>query len=130
MRCPVCGEIIVLIGRTVDYRVIGSCHDAFPGPAAKVGDPATINSGSDCYPATVTALHKNGREIVLSEHEATVVKGSIFDGTAEYEYGPANSRVSVATWREADGCYRLKGANRRYGRVNIGFRRKYYDPSF
>ena len=99
-------------------------------PFAKVGDAATLNSGSDCYPQTVTAVRKNGREIELTENDSTVVKGSMMDGTAEWAFGPANGRITIATWRASENGYRMKGSNKGYGWVNVGFRRRYYDPSF
>lgn len=28
-HCPICGDIVVIIGKTKDGRLIGSCNDAF-----------------------------------------------------------------------------------------------------
>jgi hypothetical protein len=41
-----------------------------------------------------------------------------------------SGRLDTATWRVNEGGYRLKGCKRGYSRVNVGFRRKYIDPSF
>jgi hypothetical protein len=96
----------------------------------KVGMEATWNSGSDCYPCTIIAKSKLGKRITIQDAEDKVISGSQHDGSAKYEYkaNPAG-RIQAATYRK-DGVYRLQGYGKGYGIVNIGFYRRYYDPSF
>jgi hypothetical protein len=134
MTCLICGQTITLTGNTTtNGRAIGSCGDAFRHfSAPRAGDGATISSGSDAYPATITEISKGGKIITLLHDDFKVVSGSVLDGSAEYEFrpGPSNGRQDVATWREKEQGYRLQGCKRGYGWVTIGRRVKYYDPHF
>ena len=95
-----------------------------------VGMGCTRNAVSDCDPCTIIAMSKSGKSITIQDDEFQIISGSECDGTAQYEYyyNPRGS-ISGATMRK-DGSYRLKGSCKGYGRVNIGFRRRYRDPSF
>ena len=96
----------------------------------EIGMGATWNSGSDCYPCTIIAMSKSGKTVTLQDDECKVISGHQDDGTACYEYSRCpNGRIQGATMRK-DGGYRLKGFSKGYGYVNIGIRRRYYDPSF
>lgn len=106
---------------------------------ARVGDGATICIGSDRYAGTIIARTEN--TITVREDEATVVKGSGHDGSAQYEYardengremtfrrtirplGYSSYESDLKGWKRAikfrNGCYGL-----------ISGRRQYRDPSF
>ena len=90
---------------------------------------ATWNCGSDAYPCTVIAMSKSGKTITIQDDLSFVISGSEYDGTAQYNYRrDPKGRIQAATLRK-DG-FRLKYACKGYGRVLLGWRRRYYDPSF
>lgn len=95
-----------------------------------VGMPATRNAVTDCNPCTVIAMSKSGKSITIQDDDWKIISGNGFDGSALCEYfrNPAGA-IHGATLRK-DGGYRLKGSCQGYGRVNLGIRRYYRDPSF
>jgi hypothetical protein len=95
-----------------------------------VGMEATRNAYTDSTPCTVIAISKTGSQITLQDDDYKVISGSEQDGSAKYEYiRNPNGAISIAT-RRKDGTYRLKGYCPGYGFINLGFRRRYYDPHF
>lgn len=92
-----------------------------------IGMGATIQIGSDSYPATVIQITQNGKRIVLQEDNATRTDNNGLSELQEYTYqANPNGAIHIATLRK-DGRYRLTGGKTP---VSIGIRRKYYDPSF
>jgi hypothetical protein len=98
-----------------------------------IGDGATYSVGSNRYPATVVSFTRflsGARKwqissVTVQQDEATVVSGSMHDGSAEYEYSP-NPHAARQE-------FKVNKAGRfvRDGRVlHIGQRRRYEDPSF
>jgi hypothetical protein len=92
-----------------------------------VGMGATIQIGSDSYPATVIQVTQNGKRIVLQEDTATRVDTNGMSESQDYTYqADPQGAIQIATLRK-DGRYRLTGGKTP---VSLGFRRKYYDYSF
>jgi hypothetical protein len=96
--------------------------------APQVGDGATWSPWTDCYAATVIAVSPSGHKITIQDDLATVVRGSVQDGSAEYECRPNPSGPVRTATRRKDGKYRLAGWSSG-GYVGRG-RREYRDPSF
>ena len=88
---------------------------------------ATIQVGSDSYPATIIQVTQNGKRIVLQDDLATRIDNNGLSESQEYTYeADPKGSIQIATLRK-DGRYRLTGGKTP---VSVGFRRKYYDPSF
>jgi hypothetical protein len=92
--------------------------------------PATWNAATDAHPCTVIAVSKSGKSITIQDDDYEVVSGSEHDGTAQYTYTRNPKGLIQGATRRKNGVFRLKGSCRGYGCVNLGFRRRYYDPSF
>ena len=112
-------------------------------PKPKVGMGCTLLGWTDRHAGTITKVTEYcGKvwlyEIEVANDDAKIVKGSAFDGTAEYEYTPgAGCHHRFAFHRKRQewiGVIRnpvtgkLNQA-RGYG-LRIGERETYYDPSF
>jgi len=96
----------------------------------QVGEPATYGIGSDCYPFEVAEVSVSGKTIWLKPMEYHIVKGSAFDGSAEYEYSSKpDAQVTLKATLRKDGRYRRTGCTN-YGTVSIGHARAYRDPHF
>jgi hypothetical protein len=99
-----------------------------------VGMPATIGSGSDCYPATVIEIHHNSNmkvnKIAVQWDNAKTVGGEWPDLDYEYERNP-DGRISYYSLRK-NGRFKLVGwpLRSRGGTIGLGHRRYYQDPSF
>lgn len=92
-----------------------------------VGMGATIHVGSDSYPGTVIQVTRNGQRVVIQEDTATRIDNNGLSESQEYTYETnLNGEIHIATLRQ-DGTYRITGSK---VPVSLGFRRKYYDPSF
>jgi hypothetical protein len=60
-----------------------------------------------------------------------VVSGSVYDGTAVYEYAPEpRNRVRVFTKRKDGGWVEEGGSMKNGQRVVLGYRSEHYDISF
>jgi hypothetical protein len=92
----------------------------------RVGDGATISFISDCYPATVVAINKTGKVIVVQRDIYTVTGGSVLDGSARYVINPNSEGALEFVTPKRDGTYRTEGGQY----VTFGRRRVYRDPSF
>lgn len=98
--------------------------------APEIGMGVTYGAGSDCYPGTIIYVSQSGHKIKFVPDDYRVVKGSGHDGTAEYEITPEDPATTtrspmVASWSPKQKAY-LHGG----GKIAIGFRRAYFDPSF
>ncbi len=92
-----------------------------------IGMGATIQVGSDSYPATVIQVTRNGKRVVVQEDIATRIDNNGMSESQEYTYQPnPEGTIHIATLRK-DGRYRETGGKTP---ISIGFRRKYYDYSF
>lgn len=97
-----------------------------------VGMGATYHVGSDSYACTVIEVSPSGHRIVLQHDRTVPTKRARAMGMTDemrpflYVRNP-EGRTEVAT-RRKDG-YRLKGW-KRSGRVELGIRETYRDPSF
>lgn len=97
----------------------------------KVGTPCTICFWSDCKPAEIIEVRRDGKELVVRDMNYKVISGSTQDGSAEYEYSSCeNASTSVWTLRK-NGKYYAKGASiKDSNSLGIGYARRYYDPHF
>jgi len=85
----------------------------------EVGTPATYCAGSDCYAYTVIKVSPTGAKITVQRDTDMCV--------AEGQYERNSAGETVVAHRRADGRYYAHGS---YGRVVVGSRRTYLDPSF
>lgn len=114
-------------------------------PAPKVGMGATMTGWTDRYPGTVIKVTEFGGsarwlyEIEVRDDVYKVVKGSCQDGSAEYAYSPSeNGAVTkfaydkkAEKWTEVVRNSKTGKLNKRDGKgLILGFRERYYDPSF
>lgn len=121
-------------------------------PTPEVGMGVTLLSWTDRHAGTIQAVTVKGKALILeiTEDEANVVKGSTFDGTAEYEYVQRpDSHRYMFRWNDAAGMWEEVGyavkdytdageailstrlSARKSGRgLRIGQREAYRDPSF
>jgi len=95
-----------------------------------VGMPATISAGSDCYPATVVRVYRNGKAIDVQMDAWSVAGGEWPDHDYEYSRNPEGS-ITTYTLRK-NGRWKMKGwpLRSRGGSIGLGHRRHYYDPHF
>jgi hypothetical protein len=102
----------------------------------EVGMPATICQWTDRSPATVVEVlrFKTGpkagqlKGVVVTADEYKVVKGSMHDGSAQYEYTPQPDSPNRATFLiDQHGRYVRKGGG---DKLSLGHREAYRDPSF
>lgn len=107
----------------------------FSGQEITVGMQATEYLWSDREPWEVTKVYDQ-KHICIRRLDYKVIKGSMMDGSAEFEFSsnPHNKEVEIKlfktgwfTLREANGK-KLKG----YHKYSLSFGKadKYYDPSF
>lgn len=107
--------------------LINMLADSSVPTVPEVGQGATLIYWTDRTPATVVAIERNGRLIVVQEDTATRTDSNGMSDAQSYEYERnPNGRTHEATLRK-DGSYRLKGGQTR---VALGARSKYHDFSF
>lgn len=98
-----------------------------------VGDGATILSWSDRHACTVIAVDTTKRIVTVQQDTAKVVKGTVMDGSAEYEYIP-NPDGATYTFKPVTRGKRkgeMREGGRKDGRCAIfGRRDEHYDPHF
>lgn len=98
-----------------------------------VGMGATYGIGSDAYPYTVVSFTESGNTIQVVRDDYTADKSP----EAKYDYysnqvyvytqiTPTPQNTETARWSKKRGCYLMKGS----GRLSVGHRRAYSDPSF
>ena len=96
-----------------------------------VGMGATAGYGSDSYPYTIIAVSANGKTVTVQDdnhHPAPGCNG-ITNQVYTYSRNP-NGPTKVYTLR-SNGAWVLKGESMKGGgRLGIGHRRYYQDPSF
>jgi hypothetical protein len=99
-------------------------------PVVEVGMGATELHYSDCDPYTVIRVITQ-KKIIVQEDNWKIVKGSAQDGSAQYEYTRNPGGAKAVLTLRADGCWREEGFTKKNGGGwAVGFRRKYFDPSF
>ena len=92
-----------------------------------IGSGVTVSVGTDCYPATLVAVKGKRIGIVMDDYK--VIRGSAFDGSAEYEYYPRPDGVVSWYSQRKRGIYVKVGSQTKYGtRAYVGNRRAYRDP--
>lgn len=106
-------------------------------PAPVVGMGATLLAWTDRHAATVIEVCADGK-IRVQEDTAKVVKGSTYDGSAEYEYS-ANPAGHVTTFRPTKSggweAVHFSAETKRWKKtggngLRIGSRDEHRDPSF
>jgi len=93
-----------------------------------LGMGASYGVGSDRYPCTVTEVSRTGHRVVTRDALATLIGGSVLDGTAVYEYAVNPDGIECIWTLRRDGSYRQLGC--KATSLSIGEYRKYLDPSF
>ena len=99
-----------------------------------VGMAATFIVGSDCYPGTIVAVTHNKDGIVTklsAQYDSSSITGGDWPNYQyEYERNPKGD-IRHYTLRK-NGIFKQKGWALRSpgGRIGLGYRRKYLDPSF
>lgn len=98
----------------------------------EVGMGATIHSGSDSYPATVSRVSANGKTIWVKKDKKMVVSGSWEEGNVCYVTIEDNDAPERQYSLRSNGCWMAKGTpvNARYGHLSLGTRGYRQDPSF
>lgn len=90
---------------------------------------ATLCGWSDRHAATIVEV-RNEKTIVVQRDNAKVVKGSIHDGSAEYEFSSNTEAGKMIYTLRKNGRWVLKGDSLNGSGVGVGFRCEYYDPHF
>lgn len=110
----------------------GGYADQNRKPTPKIGEGATLRIWTDCHACTVVKISKSGKVVWIQEDRATVVKGTTYDGSAEYTY-ERNPQGRI--WRVSlrkNGAWKVSGTRSRENGMTVGFghRREYRDPCF
>jgi hypothetical protein len=100
-----------------------------------IGMGATRLMFSDRHPATIVEVQKSAtgkiKAVVIQEDTWKVVKGSMQDGSADYEFTPNPEAARITYTLRKNGRYVYAGSDLHTGEsIAIGWREKYYDPSF
>ena len=112
---------------SIQNRILERTKPAVP----EVGMGCTECMWSDRYPYEVIEV-KDERHCTVRELKATVVKGSTFDGSAEYEYESDPNGMVKTLFKTNKGRW-VERHGRTYRDSNgwaMGYAEKYYDPSF
>jgi hypothetical protein len=88
----------------------------------KVGDGATMNVGSDCYPYTVVEVSPSGKTIKIQMDNYRGVGGTYPDIKFEYTKNP-NGPISECKFSKKFNRWKANGHT-----VHFGSRRYYQDP--
>jgi hypothetical protein len=98
----------------------------------EVGMGATINSGSDSYPATVSRISKSGKRLWVKMDSKMVLEGTWETGGVNYVTMPNEDAEEREYSLRPNGSWIMKGVatNARYGSLTLGIRRYNQDPSF
>lgn len=94
----------------------------------QVGDHATYLIGSDRYPVTVVAVHRNGRSLDVQFDTATPNGGHSYYGHQRYMITRnPKGRIERFNWKPTWGMYTQP---RGCGHLSLGTWSSYSDPSF
>lgn len=110
-------------------------------PLVNMGDGATLLGWTDRHAATVISVFNRGKAefVVVQTDFAKVVKGSMQNGSAEYEYERNESGATYIFRKAKSGRWEQVNLNASTGRyiksgggygLYIGKREEYYDPHF
>jgi len=95
-----------------------------------VGMGATECFVSDRYPCTISRIDRKGKRVFVRDDDAKVIKGSVHDGSAEWEITPGRGPEKAFTLRK-NGLWIAEGSPMKCGtRLALGKRSRYYDPHF
>lgn len=107
-------------------------------PEPQVGMGVTVLGWTDRHPGTIVKIEKAGKYevITVQEDKSKVISGTVFDGSAQYEYAQdtagrlSHFRFRNNRWEEihkSDKGRWVKSGG--YG-LRLGQRERYYDPHF
>lgn len=109
-------------------------------PDPVVGMGATRLMWTDRQAATITRVFKIGKKVAVEvvDDDSVVVKGSVQDGSAEWDYKPNPNRSGrIFAFDDSGWCqYRFNEETKRWNKsasgcgLRIGERETYRDPSF
>lgn len=100
--------------------------DTYP-KVPEIGMGATIILWTDRNPATIIAVHPNGRKCTIQEDKATRTDTNGLSDAQSWSFDPdPNGRIYEVSLRK-DGRWKIINGQTV---VLIGSRDKYYDPSF
>lgn len=108
-------------------NLINRVMERSTSPVPQVGMGCTICMYSDRHAATIVRISPSGKTVYVQQDTATVVRGSRYDGTAEYSYEP-DPTAPIRAFRLTKRGWRAGGKNGTG--LLIGHRDEYYDPSF
>lgn len=94
----------------------------------KIGDGATIQTGSDRHPYTIVWISIDGKNMSLQEDNFKRIDNNGMSESQEYEYSPNSVGALVDVSLRKDGYYKI--VNSKNSKVSLGIRRRYYDFSF
>lgn len=94
----------------------------------KVGDGATISSGSDSYPYTIIWISPDGKKMTLQEDSVKRTDNNGMSEAQEYDYFRNKDGTIVDISLRKNGQYKVVGSKHQL--VSLGVRRRYYDFSF
>lgn len=123
-----------LQNRMMERGVVGQ-------PVPTIGMGVTMFGYSDRHAGTISTVEyiaKDRYRIGVQRDKATVIKGSIQDGSAEYEYTAQPDGYVTYYQQDKQGMWSQVYLNDATGRwkkregagLRIGERDEYYDPSF
>lgn len=119
-----------ITNRCEEGKIYGDRKDIY------VGMGVTDYLWSDRHTYEVTKVFDQNH-ICIRRMEAKVVKGSCFDGSAEYEYSSNHKNKEIEIKKFKDGWYELttkeNGRRVKYGsgyHLSFGVLDEYYDPCF
>lgn len=105
-------------------------------PEVEIGMGATLLGWTDRHAATIVGI---GQIITVKQDNAKVVKGSVQNGSAEYEYSPNPDGARYHFKKDKHGRWKSVQFNpetKRWNKVDSGYglsigrREEYYDPHF
>jgi len=94
----------------------------------KPGLPATINIGSDSYPAFVTELSKSGKTVYVRRANYRRIDNNGFSENQEYEITPSDTGPVYPVYLNKNGVWKVKGMSA--STVVFGIAQAYQDPHF
>lgn len=102
--------------------------DARPMP--EVGDPATVNMGSDRHAGTVVRVSRTGSRVTIQQDRAIRLDSNGMSEAQKYRFERDPDGPCYTATRRKDGSYHLVGARSWFGYVSFALRSEYYDYSF
>jgi hypothetical protein len=91
-----------------------------------VGMGASGSYFSDMTPFEVIKVTPSGKTVTIREMDWKIIKGTDFDGTAEYEYTSNPNGRTYTVRKQKSGAWKTPCGMR----IGFGNARRYYDPHF